>query len=242
MTSISEQTFDGPSPVSAAAPTQTLFDSRAVALATFFGTPVAGGILMAINYSRLGNTGKAVTALILSLLATGALIFVGFKIPQGASTIIAVGVMFAMKAIAKSLQGYDVTVHVEKGGKLGSMWTAFWIGLIVLAVLFGLVFLGIYMNDRLPSVVIGSKDEVFYSGTATKQDAQTLGDKLKESGYFSDKGADVVLAKGTDGTSISFIVKEGSWNQIDTVEQFEIIGQQLRPINRGIPNRSSPTQ
>jgi hypothetical protein len=58
-------------------PAYTLFDANAVALATFFGSPVAGTSLMALNYRRLGQARKAVIALILGILATGLLVVLG---------------------------------------------------------------------------------------------------------------------------------------------------------------------
>lgn len=91
-----------------------------------------------------------------------------------------------------------------------------------------------------PGVLIGTKDEVYYSGTATKEDAQSLGNALKAHGYFNDegasgKGADVFLAKGKDGTTISFITKEGSWEQPRIVSLFEEIGREVAPSVGGFP-------
>jgi hypothetical protein len=236
MSSIPQQSLDRTTEAYAGSkPSYTLYDARAVALATFFGTPIAGGILLALNYRRLGWPARAVNAVVLTVIGTGLVILIGWKIPQGLSTFIALGLMFAMKGLAKSLQGHAITEHVESGGALGSMWRAFWLGLVVLVVLFGTVVLAVYLKDRLPRVVIGSKDGVYYSGSATKEEAQSLGNALKTSGYFSDKGVDVVLDKGKDGTSVSFVVKEGAWNNIASVEQFEIIGQQIAPAIGGYP-------
>jgi hypothetical protein len=236
MTTIAEQSFEGSSvPNSMGKTAYTLYDSRAVALATFLGTPVAGGILMALNYSRLGWAGTAVKTMIASILGTALLIVVGWKIPQGLDSIIAIGVMFGMKAIAKSQQGSTITEHVEGGGKLASMWGACWIGLTTLAILFGSIFLVLYMKDRLPGVMVGSKDEVFYSGSATKEEAQALGNALKTDGYFTDKGTNVILVKGAGGTKIQFVVKDGIWNQVPMVEGFEIVGQQIAASVGGLP-------
>ena len=236
MTTIAAQSFEGSStPSSAAKPAYDLYDSRAVALATFLGTPVAGGLVMALNYRRLGWAGTAVKTMIAAIAGTGLLILVGWNIPQGLDSIIAIGVMFGMKAIARSLQGGTIAEHVEGGGKLASMWGACWIGLTTLAVVFGSVFLVLYMKDRLPGVMVGSKDEVFYSGSATKEEAQALGNALKADGYFSDKGTNVILVKGKDGTKIQFVVKEGIWNQVPMVESFEIVGQQIASNVGGFP-------
>lgn len=236
MTPIAEQSLEGSStPNLTGKSAYTLYDSRAVALATFLGTPVAGGILMALNYRRLGRPGTAVMTMAAAIAGTALLILVGWNIPQGLNSIVAIGVMFAMKAIAKSLQGPAVTQHLEGGGKLASMWNACWIGLTILAVVFGSIFLALYMKDRLPEVMVGSKDEVFYSGSATKEEAQSLGNALKTDGYFTDRGTSVILVKGAGGTKVQFVAKEGIWNQIPMVESFEIVGQQIAASVGGLP-------
>jgi uncharacterized membrane protein len=51
-------------------PEYRLFDSGTVGLAAFICSPLAGAILIAVNYSRLGKAGKAVLAVTLGLIAT----------------------------------------------------------------------------------------------------------------------------------------------------------------------------
>ena len=72
-----------------------------------------------------------------------------------------------------------------------------------------------YQNGR--KVIIGTQDEVFYSGSATKDQATALGNALKGDGYFQDKGVTVLLDKESSGTTISFVVKDGFWNQAGTL-------------------------
>lgn len=55
-------------------PAYTLFDANAVGIATFFGTPVVGCSLMALNYRRLGKSRNAVMALVLGIAVTGLVI------------------------------------------------------------------------------------------------------------------------------------------------------------------------
>jgi hypothetical protein len=83
--------------------------------------------------------------------------------------------------------------------------------------------------------VIGTRDEVFYSGSATSQDAQALGNGLKTIGYFTDKGANVFVAKGSSGTIVSFVVAEGTWNNPAMVTDFETIVRQEAPAVGGLP-------
>ena len=217
------------------APAYTLFDANAVSTATFFGTPVMGAYLMAANYRRLGQAGHAAKTLILGIAVTGLVILLGWNLPQPADLPIALALVFAMRWSAQKLQGAAVLDHVQHGGRLGSKWTAFWLGTAFLVVLFAVIFVAVYIANQRNGVVIGTKDEVFYSGTATKNDAQALGNALKTIGYFTDNGANVFVAKGKDGTVVSFVVQDGTWNNPAMVANFETIARQEAPTVGGLP-------
>src|SRR5689334_1268591 len=84
-------------------------------------------------------------------------------------------------------------------------------------------------------VTVGTKDEVQYKGTATKQEAEALGAALKQQEYFQDHGATVVLSKGSEGTILSFVVKDGVWNDEKMVTGFGILAHALAPTVGGLP-------
>jgi hypothetical protein len=218
-------------------PSVTLFDANAVGIGTFFGSPVVGCALIALNYRRLGKTGSAAVAMLVGIAVTGLVIGLGWNLPQPASLPIAFALVFGTQWSAKKLQGAAVKEHVERGGKLGSKWAAFWFGIAFLAVLFAIIFVAVYLQNQRPGVVIGTRDEVFYSGSATSQDAQALGNGLKTIGYFTDKGANVFVAKGSSGTIVSFVVAEGTWNNPAMVTDFETIVRQEAPAVGGLPSR-----
>ncbi len=238
MSSIASRAISDPNSVPVPVSTYALFDANAVTLATFLGTPVIGGGLMALNYRRLGQTGRAATTLLVTIAVTALAILIGWNIPQGGSFPVALGLVFLMKFSAQRLQGAQVKRHVEQGGKLGSKGLSAGLGLAFSIALFAAIFEIVSLQEKAetgPSIHMGSKDEVYYAGSATKGQAQAVGNALKESGYFSDKGADVFLAKNADGTSLSFIVKPDSWNDPATIAAFEVIGQQTAPSAGGFP-------
>src|SRR6266567_4163826 len=90
-------------------------------------------------------------------------------------------------------------------------------------------------GSNVKRVVIGTKDEVRYSGTATEQDASALGNVLKRSGMFADRGTSVTLSKRSDGTSISWVVSEGMWNDPNYAAQLEQVTRNLSPVVGGLP-------
>jgi hypothetical protein len=107
--------------------------------------------------------------------------------------------------------------------------------LTVLVVLIGLGSAAVYYFQNGRKVIIGTKDEVFYSGTATKDQATALGNALKTDGYFQDKGVTVLLDKESSATTIAFVVKDGFWNQAGTLSSFEEIGRTVAPTVGGLP-------
>ena len=216
-------------------PPYELFNFHSVALATILGTPMAGCILMAVNYRRLGKGGQAAATIGIGLLVTAAAMGIGYVMPQGVAGLLALALLFGTRAVAKSLQGFEVEEHVRQGGKLGSKWAAAGIGLGLLALFVG-GFMLVY-SAMHPKVMIGSKDEVYYSGSATKEDARKLGDALKTMGFLTDRGVSASVAKDQRGTVVSFTVKEEAWKDPRMVANFEEIGRQAAPSVGGFPIR-----
>ena len=108
----------------------------------------------------------------------------------------------------------------------------------VVKILVALVVLGsaaYYFYQKAHTVTIGTKDEVIYSGTATKDLAAALGNALKTDGYFQDQGASVLLDKETSGTTISYVVQDGTWNQSGIVAKFDEVTREVASSVGGLP-------
>lgn len=112
-----------------------LFKISGIGLATFFATTLAGGILIAMNFKRLGKEAKAKNAIIYSIIATIAIFFIAFIIPEDMNipnTVFTVVQVVVMVQLAKQLQQSDIREHVSNGGELASNWKAFGISILVL--------------------------------------------------------------------------------------------------------------
>jgi hypothetical protein len=162
-------------------PEYRLFDADAVGLAAFNCSPLAGTILMAVNYGRLRKVGKDVLAVIFGLIATALTILIKWN---GNTTLgsSALGILFFICTwqIAKKAQGKAVEEHTARGSLLGSRRTAFFIGIATLTVLFGVISAAIAQPapaaqsssagraivsvqiDRLPPAVIPFNDGWLY--------------------------------------------------------------------------------
>jgi len=82
--------------------------------------------------------------------------------------------------------------------------------------------------------IIGSRDVVYYFGSATDAEARALGQSLRAAGFLQDQGAGVILSQG-DGTAISFVVNDGVWDRPDAVAGFERLVRQVASSAGGLP-------
>ena len=74
---------------------------------------------------------------------------------------------------------------------------------IAILVLLAAVGFGLwYYFKRTGTVIIGTKDNVTYSGLSTESQATALGNALKTVGYFQDQGFQVLLRKPINGAMI----------------------------------------
>jgi hypothetical protein len=87
---------------------------------------------------------------------------------------------------------------------------------------------------QVGKVRIGSRDEIYYLGSATEADAKALGQALHDADYLQDQGVSVSVSKG-DGTSIGFVVSEGVWQQPAAVAGFERLARRVAPSIGGLP-------
>ncbi len=222
------------------APEYRLFDSGAVATAAFICSPLAGAILIAINYRRLGRAGKGVLAVTLGLIATALYILIKWGWNRSLVSD-AFGILYFIVAwictwqIAKEEQGDAIKEHIARGGKLDSRYTAALVGFATWAALIVIVCLALYAYQYRKIVVIGAKDQVIYCGFATKAEATVLGNTLRSDQYLQDRGAYVLLNKGFGSTTISFVVQDGIWNQPEMLSSFEELAREVAPAVGGLP-------
>jgi hypothetical protein len=213
-----------------------LFDANAVGLAAFICSPLAGTILMAVNYVRLGKIGKSVVAVMLGLIATTVTILIKSNLskPWGSLVLVTLFLICTWQ-IAKNVQGKAVEEHTARGGQLGSKSVAFGVGIGTLVGLVVVTSAVLYVYQYRKIVVIGTRDQVIYSGVATKANAIALGNALKSNEYFQDSGVTVLLNKGIGSTTISFGVQDGVWNQAGMLSSFEEVAREVAPAVGGLP-------
>jgi hypothetical protein len=123
-----------------------------------------------------------------------------------------------------------------RGGPVASNWRAFVLGLLLFAaIVAGTVEVMRRPRPTLPKVVIGAKDEVYYSRKLTAQDAIALGRALRNVGFFSDRGTSVLLSRSGGGAVVSFVLADGVWDRADAAANFEEVGRRIATSIGGFP-------
>lgn len=137
-------------------PDTKLFKTSGVGVATFFGSLLAGGIIIGLNYLRMNEQVKARNTIVFSFLAftvfMGAVWFLPESIPGMVYTIVQVVIMMQ---IARQFQEGTIKHHIENGGRLASNWAAFGISMLVLILVVAIFLLMVFVLETyFPDVFI----------------------------------------------------------------------------------------
>jgi len=168
---------------------------HAVGIATFLGSPLAGGTLLALNFAHLGRRGAAALTMLGALVATSLLVASGFVIDfPGLNTGITLGLCFGMIQMARSLQGEALSAHLVAGGREASRWAGAGVGLAFCVVLLGGIFGWAFLYPELgTAVTVSATSTVYVQGQASEAEARTLGALFEEMQVFGAQEADAVL-------------------------------------------------
>ena len=122
-----------------------LYSQRAISIATYFGGPLAAGILARQNFINLGKEELGKNSLIISI-ATTILLFVGLfsvpeeiinKVPNVVIPLIYTGIIYL---IIEKYQGRELKEHKENNRPFYSAWKAAGIGAVCMLILVGGIF------------------------------------------------------------------------------------------------------
>lgn len=125
--------------------TVELYSQRAISIATYFGGPLAAGILARQNFINLGKKELGKNSLIIGIAST-ILLFVGIfsvpeeiidKVPNALIPLIYTGIIYM---IIEKYQGTELKEHKENNRPFYSAWKATGIGAVSMLILVGGIF------------------------------------------------------------------------------------------------------
>jgi MFS family permease len=130
-------------------PPYQLYSVGAIVLAAFFGSLLAGGILMAIDYHRLGKRGAALIALVLAIITQFGLLGLIWLLPENVPNMsLNIPQLIVMYFVAEGCLGRRLGAHYRKRGRMASLWKAFGIGLACCAFNIAIIGVGVLLTDE----------------------------------------------------------------------------------------------
>jgi hypothetical protein len=112
---------------------EPLYTTQHVTLATFFGTPLAGFVLLGINESRMGRPEQRSKMIGLGVVASFVILVISLILPEEfPAFVLSLVYLLGMQALAKQWQGDEVMARLSNGTPKASGWLAFGIGLLCL--------------------------------------------------------------------------------------------------------------
>lgn len=201
--------------------TPKLFTVGQVTTATFLGSPIAGAVLLALNYRTLGEPTKARQAVVWGVVATAALMVLSWFLPESfPNMILPVAYTIGIAQLTKQLQGPAIERHLAEGGARGSHWKSVGVGLAgllaVVVVMVALIF--VIPEDK---VVFGDS-EVYWERGATEEQARMVGAYMGEIGAFGPGSAmSIYVAQPGEALELSFLIADRGWTDPAIVAAFQ---------------------
>lgn len=184
---------------------QKFYSQRAIAIATYFGGPLAAGYLVKKNYETLGQPGNARKSLIIGIIATILLLTGIFSLPKGTIDkipnalfpLVYTGIIYLL---VEKFQGKSLKNHKEAGGVFYSGWKAAGIGAIAMLVLLLGIALTAFIAGDLSNARLG-----FNTATYDKKVAKFVENENKALAVYSVIGtqkSDYLIKEFTKGIAL----------------------------------------
>ncbi|MGB4204990.1 MAG: hypothetical protein WBJ84_05140 [Bacteroidales bacterium] len=130
-----------------------LYSQKAIAIATYFGGPLAAGILICKNSLNLGREKEGLVVLIVGIVSTILLFYGIFQIPESIidktpSVLIPAIYTGIVYLVVEKMHGQILKKHKEEKNEFYSNWKATGIGLVCSVVLFAGIFAYAYYKPE----------------------------------------------------------------------------------------------
>jgi predicted membrane protein len=228
---------------------QKIYTNKAISIATFFGGPIAAGILIGHNYKIFGDDDKQRYSVIIGIIST--LIFFELlflipdrimnSIPNALIPAIYTGIIYV---IVHKTQDDRINESIQNGVEETSKWKAAGIGLLCSILIIGYILIRAYNMPVFEGEVMTfgtAEHEIYYHEGIPYSDVKKEGDELTKYGYF----------KTQDKQSVQFTIENNSyilkinvpkewWEDKDILESLESLRTQIsNSLNRNDINKNA---
>ncbi|MGE4287547.1 MAG: hypothetical protein AB7E36_02570 [Salinivirgaceae bacterium] len=194
-----------------------VFTNKAISVATFFGGPIAAGLLMAKNFKAFGNETAARNSVFWGIIST-ALLFAGlFSIPepivdQIPNSLIPGIYTLIIALLVEKLQGQQIKEFIAVEGTKASNWLAArygLLGLLIMGALIGIMIFAFPPEGFEKTVVVDKNIKLHHSKAIESEKAQQLAWVIKQSEFLEgSEGADLFLNTEEKFYRLKFIVPD----------------------------------
>lgn len=130
-----------------------LYSQKAITVATFFGGPLAAGILVRKNCIVLEREQQGLYALIIGILSTILIFSSVFLIPESVldkipNIVVPTIYTAIIYLIVEKIQGKDLAAHQAAGDLFYSNWRAAGVGTVCCAIIFAVLLGGAYWEEK----------------------------------------------------------------------------------------------
>jgi hypothetical protein len=228
------------------------YSPRAVAAAGLLGGPLAGCLLLAANYRRLGRKGAAWFFVLVGILASGGIFAALWEYadcPPRLGAVLYLGPLFLAQLVGSAvvfgllawlLQRKSFLAYLSQGRKAAPFQAVAGLCLLCSAILFVLQTLATYpitWNGTGRSLQFGPDEHLYYTDGVSRDQAVRLGKKLQEVGVLDGEGKkDVVVEKEGDRFLVRFFLSGDAVLEPWVRLYFEEMREQLaREVFAGAP-------
>ena len=197
----------------------TLFSKRAVIFASYLGGPLAAGLALRYNYRQMGKYEEGKLALFAGALLTLALIGLAVFLPSETKIPLKYFgflIVFATWYFIYKLQGAQLREHFKNGAKKAPWYRIFGYGSISIVFTVGLwaVIASVIPAMEGNVVKVGKlKNELYYSNTMSKQEAEKVGEVFVKEGFFDTvKGVYAKVEKDDSGYKLLIPIDSRYWD------------------------------
>ena len=170
------------------------YSNRAISIATYFGGPIAAGILIRKNFLNLGKEKEGLIALVVGIVST-ILLFWGIfqipepiidKIPNALIPLVYTGIIYL---IVEKIHGNILKKHKEEKNEFYSAWRAAGIGLMCSVITLGGIFAYSYYDTENWDVdAYKTGLEIFFDNESeTSKTSDTHYSNIDEFVYFIEQ-------------------------------------------------------
>lgn len=198
---------------------QKVFTNKAISIATFFGGPIAAGILISKNFKVFGNENAARNSIFIGFLSTVVLFLGIFMIPEHIIDKIPQAIIPAIytaiiAGLVEKFQGQKIKEFLAENGQKASNWRAAGYGLLGLATIAVFLIVMIFAmptEDYEKSLSVNENVSLYYSKEFDELKSQRVATVIKQSGFMDGiEGADLFLSDEKEYYRLKFVLPDKS--------------------------------